>query len=112
MKVGSEIEKKQQITYERRQSKQRDDNCVTEQGLRFDGSVPVEVIEIEHPALKADDAADYTLIDTKVSHRLAQRPGSYVVLEYRRKVFKHIPNWKSALNRFMIEFEDRLEEFV
>jgi len=62
-------EKKELISYERRQPKQRPDNCVTEQGLRFDDSVPVEVIEIEHPALKGDDAADYTLIDTKVSHR-------------------------------------------
>jgi len=27
-----------------------------------------------------------------MSHRLAQRPGSYVVLEYRRKVLMHEPS--------------------
>ncbi len=32
----------EEITYTRRKGKQRDKSCVTEQGLRFDDSVPVE----------------------------------------------------------------------
>ncbi len=87
-------EKKQTITFERRQPKKRDEDCITEQGLRFDGSVPIEVIEISHPALKGKEASDYELIDTKVSHKLAMRPGSYVILQYRRPVVKHIPTQK------------------
>jgi len=79
---------KERITYERRK-KQRGDDCVTDKGLRFDQDVPVEVIEIGHPALRGPDAGDYEVIDTKISHKLAQRPGSYVVLAYRRVVVKH-----------------------
>ena len=32
------------------------------------------------------------MIDHKISRRLAQRPGSYVVLEYRRPVLRHKPS--------------------
>ena len=68
------------VTYERRK-KLRAPNCVTDQGLRFDDSVPVEVIELPAPA-KGE------VIDTKITYRLAQRPGAYVVLEFRRPVVK------------------------
>lgn len=78
----------EKITYTRRK-KQRGEDNVTDKGLRFDRDVPVEVIEIAHPVLSGADADDYEVIDTKVSHKLAQRPGSYVVLEYRRAVVKH-----------------------
>jgi len=78
----------EKITYIRRKKKRGEDN-VTGQGLRFDPDVPVEVIEIGHPALSGDDASDYELIDMKISHKLAQRPGSFVVLEYRRAVVKN-----------------------
>lgn len=80
----------EQITYTRK--KQRQDSCVTDQGLRFDDSVPVEVIELPAPELKGPDADQYEIIDQKVTRRLAQRPGSYVVLEYRRPVVKHKPS--------------------
>ncbi|MEW8057387.1 MAG: IS66 family transposase [Candidatus Thiodiazotropha sp.] len=80
----------EQITYTRK--KQRQDNCVTDQGLRFDDSVPVEVIELPAPELAGPDADQYEIIDEKVTRRLAQRPGSYVVLEYRRPVVKHKPS--------------------
>ncbi|HEC07713.1 MAG TPA: IS66 family transposase [Thiolapillus brandeum] len=78
------------ITYIRRK-KQRGDDCATDEGLRFDQDVPVEVIEIGHPALRGAEADDYEPIDYKITHKLAQRPGSYVVLEYRRPVLKHKP---------------------
>jgi transposase len=55
----------------------------------FDESkVPVETIEVPNP--EAQDLApdQYEVIGEKVSHRLAQRPGSYVVLKYVRPVIK------------------------
>jgi transposase len=36
------------------------------------------------PELNGPDADKYEQIDTKITRRLAQRPGSYVVLEYWR----------------------------
>jgi transposase len=80
---------KETITYQRRKSKRRDEDCITEQGLRFDAQVPVEIIEIPAPELQGDKAEHYEVIEHKVTRRLAQRPGSYVVLEYRRPVVKH-----------------------
>ena len=79
------------ITYERRK-KQRSDDCVTDEGLRFDERVPVEVIELPAPELKREDAEQYEIIDYKVTRKLAQRPGSYVVLEHRRPVVRHKPS--------------------
>lgn len=52
--------------------------------LRFDESVPVEEIRLEPPA--SGDGA--VVISEKVTYRLAQRPGSYVVLKYIRPVVK------------------------
>lgn len=80
---------KETITYQRRKGKQRSEGCVTEQGLRFDETVPVEVINIPAPELQGEQAEQFEVIDEKVTRRLAQRPGSYVVLEYRRPVVKH-----------------------
>ncbi len=77
----------EQITYQRRK-KQRDANTVTDTGLRFDDGVPVQTIELPNP--EVDDLPDDELeqISEKVSYRLAQRPGSYVILKYVRKVVK------------------------
>ena len=74
------------ITYKRRKGKHRDEDCVTEQGLRFDESVPVVTIELSAPESMRGD--DYEVIAEKVTHRLAQRPGSHVVLRYVRPVLK------------------------
>jgi len=79
----------QEIHYTRRVPKARDASCVTDEGLRFGPDVPVEVIELPAPQLAGPDAEQYEVIDHKVTRRLAQRPGSYVVLEYRRPVVKH-----------------------
>ena len=56
--------------------------------LRFDASVPVEVIEIPNPEMITLTPASYTIVGVKETCRLAQRPGSYVVLRYRRSVIK------------------------
>jgi len=76
------------ITYRRRKSKERG-GSVTGEGLRFDASVPVEVIEVAAPELAGAGALEWEIIDYKTTHRLAQRPGSYVVLAYRRPVVRH-----------------------
>lgn len=76
------------ISYTRRKGKRRADDCATERGLRFTADVPVEVIEQPAPQLSGPDAEHYEVIDTKVTRRLAQRPGSYVILEYRRPVLR------------------------
>lgn len=55
----------------------------------FDATkVPVEVIEVANPDIEGLSPQDYEIIGEKVSHRLAQRPGAYVVLKYVRKVYK------------------------
>lgn len=74
------------VTYQRRR-KQRD-GAVNDSGLRFSEDVPREVIAVRDPEIEAIPADRRELIDTKVSYRLAQRPGSYVVMEYTRPVYK------------------------
>jgi len=50
--------------------------------------VPVEVIEPPAPETDGLSANDYEVITHKEGHRRAQRPGSYVVIKYRRPVVK------------------------
>jgi transposase len=50
--------------------------------------VPVETIAVPNPEIAGLTPAQYEVIGEKVSHRLAQRPGSYVVLKYVRPVIK------------------------
>ena len=55
----------------------------------FDEScVPVETIEMRAPELEGLEAGEFEIIGQKVTHRLAQRPGSYVILKYVRPVVK------------------------
>ena len=80
---------KETITYERgKAKKRRSDACVTETGLRFDDSVPMEVIAVDAPELTGPDADQYEVIDTHSVHRLAQRPASFVVLRFDTPVVK------------------------
>ena len=79
---------KQTITYERR-AKVRD-AAVADSGLRFGPDVPVETIEVTDPAIEAIPEGERVVIGEKVSYRLAQQPGSYVVLKYVRKVVKRL----------------------
>src|SRR5438105_8513073 len=53
-----------------------------------DSKVPVLTIEVPNPETKDLGPDQYEVIGEKVSHRLAQRPGSYVVLRYVRPVIK------------------------
>ena len=57
--------------------------------LFFDETrVPVETIAVPNPDIEGLTADQYEVIGEKVSHRLAQRPGSYVILKYVRPVIK------------------------
>ena len=86
-----EARAKEKITYERDKpgaGKARGD-AVTDEGLRFDADVPLETIEVGAPELAGTDADAWEIIDHKTTYRLAQRPGSWVVLAYRRPVLRH-----------------------
>lgn len=72
--------------YQRR--KKSRDGAVNDSGLRFDDDVPVETIAVSDPDIEAIPLDQRELIGEKVSCRLAQRPGSYVILRYVRPVYK------------------------
>jgi transposase len=59
-----------------------------ESELRFDASVPVQEIVLTHPDVADLPPDAYEVISEKVTYRLAQRPGAYVILKYRRPVIK------------------------
>jgi transposase len=80
---------KQKITYERgKAQKKRDEDCVTDSGLRFGPDVPVKTITLEAPELSGPDADEYDIIGYKTSHRLAQHHSAYEVLCFQRPVLK------------------------
>lgn len=57
----------------------------------FDASkVPVLTIEVPNPEVKDLGPGQYEVVGQKTSHRLAQRPGSYVVLKYVRPLIKRL----------------------
>lgn len=74
------------VTYQRRK-KQRD-GAVNDTGLRFGEDVPREIIAVKDPDIEAIPEDRRERIGEKVTYRLAQRPGSYVILEYTRPVYK------------------------
>ena len=70
-----------------RKKKPRGDS-VLDKGLRFDKSVPVRVIDCTPASFKNDQADDVSILHYESTFRLAQRPGSYLILEYRTPVYK------------------------
>lgn len=66
----------------------RPDDCVSDSGLRFGPQVPVIIIPVIAPELQGEHADNYSIIDTKITYKLAQRPESYVVLRYETPVVK------------------------
>ena len=76
-------------THEREAKPKHPRNGGDESELFFDeAKVPVEVIVVPNPESEGLAAQDFEVIGEKVSYRLAQRPGSYVVLKYLRSVIK------------------------
>jgi transposase len=59
-----------------------------ESDLRFNDSVPVQEILLTNPEVADLPPDAYEVISEKVTYRLAQRPGAYVILKYRRPVIK------------------------
>jgi transposase len=59
-----------------------------EEKLFFDESVPVEEIKVPNPEVEGLSEDEYEVISQKTTHRLAQRPGAYVILKYVRDVIK------------------------
>jgi transposase len=74
------------VTYQRRPKAR--DAAVNDTGLRFGEEVPREVIAVTDPEIEAIPEDRRVRIGEKVTYRLAQRPGSYVILEYTRPVYK------------------------
>jgi len=74
------------ITYQRRPKTR--DAALNDTGLRFGEDVPREVIAVSDPAIEAIPEERRVRIGEKITYRLAQRPGSYVILEYVRPVYK------------------------
>lgn len=56
--------------------------------------VPIETLELPDPQVRELQSDEYERIGEKVSYRLAQRPGSYVVLKYVRPVHKRLDTQK------------------
>jgi len=94
--LGSVIEEEktppQQETVKEYQRRVKPDAPVVgedESALRFSESVPVKTISVPDPALAGlTEGKDYSVLREEVTHRLAQRPASYVVLKYVRQVVK------------------------
>jgi len=63
-------------------------DLAAESELRFDDSVPVQEILLSNPDVKDLPLEAYEVIGEKVTYRLAQRPGAYVILKYRRPLIK------------------------
>lgn len=75
--------------HKRKSNTQRGEAHVNDEGLRFDDTVPTKIIEVSAPQLQGADADQYDIIDYQDTCRLAQQPGSYTVLIYRRPVVRH-----------------------
>jgi len=75
-----------------RREPQRDGAVGEADGVPFfdEARVPVETIELPEPQIEGLSPAEYEVISQKVSYRLAQRPGSYVILKYLRSVIKRV----------------------
>ena len=80
----------EEITYLRK-PKQRDTHEVIDADLRFGLDVLVEVFELSAHEPHGPDADRYQVVDYWISCRLAQRPGSYMVLEFRSPVLQYKP---------------------
>jgi len=80
------------ITYQRR--KKNRDGAMNDTGLRFSDDVPRAVFVLKDPEMEALPESEREIVSEKVSYRLAQRPGSYMVLEYRRLVYKRLSDNK------------------
>jgi transposase len=84
--VETETVKEHQRKKRKTQSEDGDD-----QKLFFDPDVvPVEDIAIDNPEIEGLSPEEYEVVSQKVSYRLAQKPGVFVILRYTRDVIKKL----------------------
>jgi len=76
-----------EVVRRKRRRKSRE-GCVNEEGLRFDDTVPVKTIHVANSEAEAIPEGEWVKVGEKVTHRLAQEPGSWVVLRYVSETFK------------------------
>ena len=78
-----------EIAAHTRRARSTDCAAEGESALFFDETrVPVHTIDVPNPEAHGLTPDQYEVIGQKISHRLAQRPGSYVILKYVRPVIK------------------------
>jgi transposase len=83
------IEKNQSIPAHTRRITQTDGAESGEELKFFDESkVPVQTIILMHADVEGLSPEQYEVIGEKVTYRIAQRPGNYQILKYRRPVVK------------------------
>jgi transposase len=84
--------KERPVAAHARREQQRDAAVGEADSVPFfdEASVPVETIELPDPQTQGLAPDQYEIISQKVSYRLAQRPGSYVILKYLRSVTKRV----------------------
>jgi transposase len=84
-----ETKKTRVEAHERQQQPKAPGEGADESTLFFDDKkVPVEIINVPNPQAQGLGSDAYEVIGEKISYRLAQRPGSYVVLKYVRPLIK------------------------
>ena len=68
----------------------RQDGAESGEDLKFfdESKVPVQTITLVHADVEGLSPDQYEVIGEKVTYRIAQRPGAYHVLKYRRPVIK------------------------
>lgn len=79
-----------EITAHQRRKNKTDFTEQNSSKLFFDETVPVQTIALPNPQAQGLSSDQFEVISTDVSYRLAQRPGSYVVLKYTRPVIKRL----------------------
>ena len=76
-------------SHERASQPNKPTNGADESSLFFDEQkVPVEIINVPNPEVAGLGLDEYEVISEKIRYRLAQRPGSDVILKYVRPVIK------------------------
>ena len=75
--------KKPRVAGDTRASKPNPPTDGADESSRFfdEQKVPLEIINVPHPEVAGLGLDEYEVISEKISYRLAQRPGSYVILK-------------------------------
>ena len=86
---ASPVEERKHIAAHSRHTAQQD-GAESDEDLKFfdESKVPVQTITLVHADVKGLSPDQYEVIGEKVTYRIAQRPGAYHVLKYRRPVIK------------------------